>query len=135
MKPDDFEKRLQSQPLRQIPTEWRRQILQNARQSAPSALDPRPSLLSTLLWPNPKAWAGLAVVWVVVFVLQFASRETSRTVATVATSQSSAILASLKDQQKTLVELMGNDQPKDADQPPRGGPRPRSDLGSRAAII
>jgi hypothetical protein len=70
MNPDDFEKRLQRQPLRKIPSEWRESILQEAK-SAPhsspvirhSFLSTLNSTLSTILWPNPKAWAGLAAVW------------------------------------------------------------------------
>jgi len=76
MKPDDFEKRLQSQPLRQIPTEWRQELLQVAKQSVPSPADPRASLLSTIisqlstpLWFNPKAWGALAAVWIAIFAL------------------------------------------------------------------
>jgi hypothetical protein len=132
---DDFEKRLQHQPLRKIPFDWRQQILQDASSSQPSTLDPRPSFLSTLnsklstiLWPNPKAWAGLAAAWVVIFALQFASRSSSRMVATARAPKSPVFLMTLKDQQQMLVELMGNNQSTDADQPRRTGPQPRSEL-------
>lgn len=135
MKPDDFEKRLQSQRLRQIPAEWRKQILQDARRSQPSTLDPRPSFLSALLWFNPKAWAGLAAAWIVIFALQFASRSHSQMMATVASPQPSKFLTSLKDQQQTLVELMGNNQPDDKDQPRRVSPKPRSERHRATMMI
>jgi hypothetical protein len=134
MNPDEFEKRLQGLPLRKIPTQWREEILQGATATRPSTVKPRGSFISTLrhqlstsLWLNPKAWAGLAAVWVVVFALQFSSRGHSRMIATAPAPQPSTLLMTLKDQQQTLVELMGNSQPEDADQPRRFSPRPRSE--------
>jgi hypothetical protein len=127
MKPDDFEKRLQSQPLRQIPSEWRKEILQGATPTQPSTPDPRPFFLSALLWPNPKAWAGLAAVWIAIFALQAASRSSSRMIATAPAPQRSIFGDRLKDEQQTLVELMGTSQPVDADQPRDKGPKPHSE--------
>jgi len=142
MKPDDFEKRLQSQKLRQIPTEWRKEILQSATQSQPSLLAPRPSWLSTinshlstLLWPNPKAWAGLAAVWIAIFALQSTSRTNSRMLAAAPASQRSAFGDRLKDEQQTLVELMGNTQPVDADEPRNANPRPHSERRRATATV
>jgi len=74
MNSDDFEKRVQRPVLRQIPPEWRQEILQAARAADRPAPDmPKPSLLSTLnsqlstfLWPHPRMWAGLAATWVVI---------------------------------------------------------------------
>jgi len=135
MNSDDFEKRLQSQPMRQIPGEWRTQILQGAKQSVPSPLDPRPSFLSTLLWLNPKAWASLAVVWITIFALQFASRSGAPKITTESVPQSSVFWMSLRYEQQTLVELMGNNQPVDADQPPDAGPKPHSERQSKTAAV
>jgi hypothetical protein len=142
MKPDDFEKRLQSQPLRQIPTEWRNEILQTATSSRETSPAARRSLLSTIisqlstpLWFNPKPWAGLAAMWVVIFALQSTSPKHSGMVATVATRQPSAFLMSLKDEQQTLVELMGNNQPDDMDQPRHASPKPRSELRNRFRVV
>ena len=132
---DDFEKRLQRRPLRQIPSEWREDILKAATLSDHSPFVIRHSVLSTLtsrlssiLWPHPKAWAGLAGVWVVIFALQFASRGSSHVMASISASQPSTFLMSLKDQQQTLAELMGYNPPNDADQPRRVSPQPRSEL-------
>jgi len=147
MKPDDFEKRLQSQPMRQLPTEWRAQILQGAKQSAPlarrsAAKAARPSLLSTIisqlstiLWLKPAAWASLAAVWIAIFALQSTSQKHSGTVATVSAPRPSTFFMSLKDEQQTLVELMGNNQPDDMDQPRHAGPKPRSELRSRYRAV
>jgi len=135
MKPDDFEKRLQRLPIRRIPSEWREQILQSAKQST---LDTRPPFLqqlSTVLWLKPKAWAGLAAVWVVIFALQSTSQKHAGIVATVSPRQSSSLLMSLKEEQQTLVELMGNNQPDDMDQPRRAVPKPRSELRGRFRVV
>ncbi len=142
MKPDDFEKRLQSQPLRQIPSEWRREILQGATESRSATLDPRPSLLSTLihqlstiLWLKPGAWAGLAAVWGVIFALQSTSQKHAGMVATVSAPQTPAFMMSFKDEQQTLVELMGNNPLDDMDQPRHANPKPRSELRSRYRVV
>lgn len=134
MNSDDFEKRLQRVPLRQVPPDWREKILQEAGSSTHSSFVIRHSFLSTinsqlstLLWPNPKAWAGLAAVWILIFALQVASRGGSPMLATVPASRSSGLLMTLKDQQQTLVELMGSNPPGDAEQPRHSGPKPRSE--------
>lgn len=122
MKPDEFEKRLSSQPLKQAPTEWRAEILAAAREAQAGrqqkvAADLNRSWLSTiasqpstLLWPHPKAWAGLAAVWLCILALNFSMRErpTMMMVAR-ASSQppSPEMVAELKQQQKMLAELIG----------------------------
>jgi len=142
MKPDDFEKRLQNQPLRQIPTEWRAEILQSAASSPHPSRTMRRSVLSTInhqlsavLWFNPKAWAGLAAIWVVIFALQFKSQNNSPMVAAASAPRPSTILMSLKDQQQTLAELMGNNQPNDADQTHRAAPKPHSERRRETVLI
>ena len=56
-------------------------------------------------------------------------------VATVSTPRPSTFMMSLKDEQQTLVELMGNNQPDDIDQPRHSGPKPRSELRNRYRIV
>src|SRR5437016_3639465 len=76
MKPDNFEKKLERLPLREIPRDWRNDILSAARRAIHAQPAPRSTLhgsrsllstlnrqLSTLLWPAPRAWAGLAAIW------------------------------------------------------------------------
>lgn len=82
---EPFEKRLQRQPLREAPSAWRQEILSAARKAAP--LRHAPSVtgngllatlnaqLSALLWPHPRAWAGLAAVWALICALNFAYRD------------------------------------------------------------
>ena len=127
MKPDDFEKRLQSQPLRRIPSEWRAEILKNAESSRPSILDPRTSFLSALLWPNPKAWIGLAAVWVLSFAIQFESRNGARVVIGTSKTTRTEMLAALKDQRVILVELINSTEPRDVDKSRHLSNRPHSE--------
>jgi hypothetical protein len=128
MNSDDFEKRLQRQPLRQVPSEWRAEILQAALPCRPPTPEPRPSLLSTILWPNTKAWVALGCVWILIFVLHTASRGTSPVLAQVPATKVANVMIALKDREQTLVELIGNNsQANDADKPRRFSPQPRSE--------
>lgn len=75
MKPDDFESQLQRQPLRDLPAEWRTEILSAAQEAAAQTETANPSAPTSwwreLLWPCPQAWAGLAAVWVVILGLNW----------------------------------------------------------------
>ena len=135
MNSDDFEKHLQRQPLRQVPGEWRREILQTAVPVRPPTLDPRPSWLSTILWPNAKAWAGLGCVWILIFALHAASRGSSPMLAQIAAPKSADVMTTLKDREQTLVELIGNNNPAtDVDKPRRFNPQPRSEWRGPSAM-
>src|SRR5205085_5150088 len=96
MKPDEFEQHLRRQALRQIPAEWRVEILSAARQ--PSAKDQAPQMahdvpgqrdflimlrskISNLLWPSPAAWAGLGAIWLVILGVNASTNEKSTMVA------------------------------------------------------
>src|ERR1051325_9602550 len=71
MNDHDFEKRLSEQTFRPLPAEWRREILAQARiagQPSPIA-EPAITWWRALLWPSPRAWAGLAAVWIILLVL------------------------------------------------------------------
>jgi len=132
MNSDDFEKRLQRAPLRKVPPEWREQILKGATASEYAQPGSRDSFLSTfnshlstILWPNPKAWMGLAAVWVLIFVI---NSETSSRAPIMAKSSTPAEMAvTLKDQQKILAELMNNSAPREIDTPQRFSPQPHSE--------
>ena len=84
---DAFEERLKQVPVREIPQEWRAEILSAARNESP-ALHIKPSLLSTihnylstLLWPSPRAWAGLAAVWIGILAVNLSVSGSSQTMA------------------------------------------------------
>jgi hypothetical protein len=134
---ENFEQHLSRQPLRQIPHEWRADILAAARAAQPSRhlspvthhswLSTLNSQLSTLFWPHSKAWAALAAVWIVIFAVNFSMRETSSQVAEKSTPPSPEVIVELKKQQLLFAELVGQVQPLDADRPKLFSPKPRSE--------
>ncbi len=132
MKPDDFESRLQRQPLRQIPPDWRAEVLAAAQSASRPA--PRASFLvtfnqqlSTLFWPHPKAWAGLAAVWIFIFAVNFSMRDPTPRLAARFTPPSPEVIVELKKQQRMYAELVGANEPADADRRKSFSPRPRSE--------
>jgi hypothetical protein len=145
MKPDDFELRLQRQPLRPIPPAWRAEILAAAR-TAQAACHPssvtrhlKPSWpssilhsLSSLLWPHPKAWAGLAAVWILILAVNFSMRDSSPRLAEKSAPPSPEMIVELRQQQRLFAELVGPRETRDADRPRIFTPRPR---GERTEIL
>lgn len=142
----DLEARLQQLPLRSVPSEWRAQILSQAKAGASSApasnaflaSPQRPSSfshlsdwLSALLWPSPKAWAGLAAAWLVLLTLNH-SLVTSNAPTTSVVSMSKETLMIGREEQRLLAELIGPaTDSATADRPKPGVPKPRSELHSK----
>jgi len=119
---EQFENRLRHQSLRQIPAEWRTEIL------AATTITSRPKhrasflstishQLSTLFWPHPKAWGALAAIWICIFVLNFSMRDKTPVVAEKISPPSPEMVAELKKQQRMFAELMGSTAVSDADRP------------------
>jgi hypothetical protein len=130
MNPEDFEKQLERQPIRPVPAAWRAEILKAAEAAgpAPSFLSTINSQLSTLLWPCPQAWAGLAAVWVVIFALNHASLDKPDMMAAKSYPPSPEIMMALQEQRRTLAKLIdSNDQPT-AEPPKSFIPRPRGEI-------
>lgn len=133
---DDFEQKLQRQPLRQIPGEWREEILAAAtgRESRvesreqegrwPSTLVSR---LSSLLWPHPAAWAGLAAVWILILAVNFSMRDQSPVLAEKSSPPAPEVIVELRQQQRLLAELIGSRDTRDADRSKSFVPQPRSE--------
>jgi hypothetical protein len=142
MNTEDFEKRLQRLPLRQIPGEWREEILSAARQASLPEHAPRTThhapaprsllstlihQLSTLLWPHPTAWAGLAAVWLVILVINLTTRDASTLVAKHASPVSPQMFMAFQEQERLLSELIGTSETPVAERPKAVPPRPRSE--------
>jgi hypothetical protein len=139
MNPDDFENKLLRQSLREIPGEWRAEILGACRGSKvegraqeqfwPSTLGTR---LSTIFWPHPKAWAALAAIWIFIFAVNFSMRDTLPRIAEKSAPPSPEVMVELKKQQLLFAELMGPREAPDADRQKIFSPKPRSE---RAEIL
>ena len=134
MNTDEFEKRLQRVPLREIPSEWRGQILKGAVESRQVSFVTRPSFLSTLnhrlstlLWPHPKAWASLAALWMGIAVVQFAASDRAVYVTKKTESPSPEAIVLLQQQTRLMAELVGRASTVDLDRPKSIAPQPRSE--------
>ena len=102
---EQFERRLSRQPLRQIPTEWRGELLSAAKHASRPVprtlfLSTFNHQLSTLLWPHPKAWAGLAVVWILIFAVDFSMHDKLPVVTEKAAPPSPEVIVELKQQRR-----------------------------------
>ncbi len=136
---EQFEQKLSRQPLRKIPGDWRGEILAAARaaQTPPHAsrvtrrslFSTFNSQLSTLFWPHPKAWAGLAAVWIFIFALNFSMRDSSSKITTRTAPPSPEVIVELKKQQRMFAELVGANEAPDADRRKVFSPKPRSERG------
>src|SRR5947209_11745220 len=89
---DPFEEKLRRQKFCPLPAAWRNEILASARRAASETAAGNQTTdgpgraasfslaelgrgLCNLLWPHPKAWAGLAATWLVIMGLNLASRD------------------------------------------------------------
>jgi len=132
---DKFEQRLSRQPLKVVPREWREEILATAGQKStvegreqewfwPSSLVAR---LSTFLWPSPVAWAGLAAIWILIFAVDFSTRDKTPVMAEKPTPPSPEVVVQLRRHQRLLAELIGLRDIGDADRSKSSATRPRSE--------
>jgi hypothetical protein len=130
---EQFERRLSRQPLRQIPAEWREEILDAAVVSQPSPavrhsfLSTFNSQLSTIFWPHPVAWAGLAAVWIFIFTVEFSTRDRTPEIAASNSPPPAEVMVEVRQQQQLLVELLGLRDTRDADRSKSLAPQPRSE--------
>lgn len=146
MKPVEFERQLQRQPLRTVPAEWRSEILRAARAESrprPSTLTPRPSWLSTLnprlstlLWPCPEAWAAMAAIWVASLVLHFNTDQAPARVANQKKPTPPEAFMAFAERRELLSELLGSSGPPPSSiEPPKPfTPRPQSSRRQESAI-
>jgi hypothetical protein len=136
MSPEDFENKLKQRPTRGVPAEWRLEILAAARAGAPVSRPnpaPRTSLLSTIssyltaiFSLRPKALAGLAAVWVLIFAFHLSTHDGSRVV-TDRTPVTKEVIAQVQEQRRFYAEMVGLRETRDVEPPRKFLPRPRSE--------
>jgi hypothetical protein len=86
------------------------------------------AVLASWLWPHPKAWAALGMVWLLVLGLNLAAREpASRDVRSQESSASAQVCDLLQQQRQLFAELMGPKETPVADRRQRPTPKPRSE--------
>jgi hypothetical protein len=92
-----------------------------------SWLSPLNHQLSTILWPHPVAWAGLAAVWILILAVDFSARDQSPMVAEKSALSSPEVMVELRQQQRMLAELIEPRDTSDADRSKSFVPQPRSE--------
>jgi hypothetical protein len=130
MNSDDFEKKLERQPMRAVPAEWRARILREARRIGTPQPTPAATWWRELLWPRPLAWAGLAAAWVVIAVFHAATPA-----APVVAWQAMApqeMIRHFAEQRRELTALLSSSGETAAPQQPKP-PGPRSQLATSPA--
>lgn len=133
MNSEDFEQELARRTIRPIPAQWRDGILN----AAVPELEPPSQAVTlpepwwrSLLWPSPRAWAGLATVWLVILFLNAGSWEpVERSVrqGTRERAVSPYWAMAMAEQKMLRAELLGEPETRT---PEEKGPKPRSDAGS-----
>ena len=136
MKPDDFEKQLQRQPLRQPPAAWREQILAATQANIPREKRVAETELLTgwraLLARIPVAWSAVAAVWLFIVGVNSWMSGPVITIATAAPSPASHEAMTVWNLQRAEIGLLANGMPEIPEFTPRREtpgtpPRPRSD--------
>lgn len=140
MERDDFEQKLSEQPLRELPQEWRNRILSTAQgansgSKTHSRIDPPlfrmrdlRARFAALLWPAPRAWAGLAFIWLLLAIANRIPSNHESNIALTGSRPAPAAMAAWKEQERILVELI---QPPEAPVPEASrhvAPQPRSEV-------
>jgi len=114
---DEFEEKLRRQPRREIPANWREEILGPLR--AVGTARPAP-WWRQWLWPHPVAWGALAAAWLAIFALAYAGRpEPSLTTAAVS-QRAPDVLQAFEERTRLMAELSGEvaePRPSPADRP------------------
>ena len=136
MNADDFENQLAGRPIREIPPEWRGEILRVARAAAEGPLPVRgteslagmlKSKIRAVLWPCPQAWAGLAAMWVVLLWVNFSISSGPSVADLKPTVESPQIIKVLQEQRQMLAGLSEQFDTTLAEPPKAFVPRPRSE--------
>ncbi len=139
MNSDDFEKEVQRRPLRGVPEEWRESILRTALAGSAPGSPAYGQFLDwcrTLLWPYPKAWAGLAAVWVLIIGMHLVARSDSPSPIQFAAQPPSAQWqAAFAEQQALYTELLPRPEVSRIPRPPPAAERPRSERPGRLDLL
>jgi hypothetical protein len=125
---EQFEKRLQRQPLGQVPSAWREEILRAAHQTPAIRQLMRAKNGSPwwqeFFWPHPIAWGAIASIWLLILGVNLATREPSQANLGHRTAPPSQQMRELlRQQEQMLAELVGPRESLDADRPKPAAPR------------
>jgi hypothetical protein len=133
---EPFEEHVRRQPLREVPPDWREDILATARAAA-QATSGKPArerwgerlrqMAKAWLWPHPVAWSVVGACWVVIAALNFSLREGEPVVAQKPSPMSAETMTELKRERLMFVELAGLPEKPDLDRIRKQAPQPRTE--------
>jgi hypothetical protein len=97
------------------------------RRSQTAATTILQTLWRELIFPCRRIWAGLAAVWILIFIVNFSQCDGSQTVVARSTPPAEMMMT-FRDQQKWLDELLADRSlPMDAERPRIFSPKPRTE--------
>jgi hypothetical protein len=79
-----------------------------------------------LIWPARRVWSGLAVVWLLIFAVNFSIRDHSE-IKVAKSAPSPEVIMAFRQQQQLLSELIGADDPPVGESQKTYVPRPASE--------
>ena len=127
---NEFEQRLRRLPVRKLPDDWRAEILAVATPVRAAATVNGLALwrarLTELFWPHPKAWAGLAAAWGIIFLLNLSTTDRAPVLAEKSAAPSPDVIEQLHHQQVMFAELVGTTTAPDADRIKTGPKHPHT---------
>jgi len=80
-----------------------------------------------LIWPCRRTWAGLAAVWIALFIFNVSQRDQSELAALKLPPPSPEAIMAWRQQEKLLAELIGPSAPGDAERRKIFLPKPRTE--------
>jgi hypothetical protein len=117
-----------------VPREWRGEILAAASAAQPRRCRGFREEVST--WPSLRAWASLAAVWVVIFLLHLAAPDEPRLAGNSA-SVSMLSFAKMHEQTLMMAQLLGQPDQADAGEAAAvlpAAPKPRSEIARKQLV-
>ena len=137
MNANDFEKQLQQQPLKTVPTGWRSEILQAARaaERSPSSILHTTSWWREVLFPWRWHLAGMGAAWLLIAGLNTSqSSGSAPPVVKQTTPSATQVLMALRENRRQLLELIEPNATEASPTLPAFVPRRRSELVSPGAM-
>ena len=80
-----------------------------------------------LIWPCRRIWAGLAAVWILIFVFNFSQRDPAELLARKSPAVAPEMMLTFRQQERLLAELIGSNDLQAAAPPKPFLPQPRSE--------
>lgn len=125
--------------LERLRHETLREVTESNRQSAPAAKLTLAAAIRLrwreLLWPCPQAWAGLAVVWLLILAVNLATRGPQSQTIAQAAPPSPEVRELLRQQERLYAELLGATPTRVATQTKAPALSPRSQRRNEIAIV